>query len=71
VVRQGSSQRRPSVFSVQVLGFGDERLEPSREEARRAPGYRPTSSVQVLGAGQLDERAMDQLTEEERGRLSL
>ncbi|WP_313054933.1 filamentous haemagglutinin family protein, partial [Pseudomonas lopnurensis] len=71
VVRQGSSQRRPSVFSVQVLGFGEERLEPSRDEASRAPGYRPTSSVQVLGAGQLDEQAMGLLTEEERGRLSL
>ncbi|WP_312341238.1 filamentous hemagglutinin family protein [Stutzerimonas nitrititolerans] len=71
VVRQSTSQRRPSVFSVQVLGFGEERLEPSRDDASRAPGYRPASGVQVLGAGQLDERAMKLLTEEERGRLSL
>jgi len=71
VVRQGSSQRRPSVFSVQVLGFGEERLEPSRDETSRAPNYRPASGVQVLGAGQLDEQAMGRLTEEERGRLSL
>ena len=35
------------------------------------PGYNPNSPVQVLGAGALDEQAKQQLTEEERGQLTL
>ncbi|WP_437436143.1 filamentous haemagglutinin family protein [Pseudomonas aeruginosa] len=40
-------QRMPSVITVQVLGFGNERLEPSRDGASRSPGYNPDSAVQV------------------------
>ncbi|RQH28477.1 filamentous hemagglutinin family protein, partial [Pseudomonas aeruginosa] len=36
-------QRMPSVITVQVLGFGNERLEPSRDGASRSPGYNPDS----------------------------
>ena len=64
-------QRQPSVITVQVLGFGTERLVPGKEGASLGPQYNPQSPVQVLGAGVLDERARGQLTEEERGNLLL
>ncbi|HEK0045666.1 TPA: filamentous hemagglutinin family protein [Pseudomonas aeruginosa] len=64
-------QRMPLVITVQVLGFGNERLEPSRDGASRSPGYNPDSAVQVLGAGALGEQARSQLTDEERGNLIL
>ncbi|MGG6908171.1 UNVERIFIED_CONTAM: filamentous hemagglutinin family protein [Pseudomonas aeruginosa] len=64
-------QRMRSVITVQVLGFGNERLEPSRDGASRSPGYNPDSAVQVLGAGALGEQARSQLTDEERGNLIL
>ncbi|MFC3943120.1 filamentous haemagglutinin family protein [Pseudomonas gingeri] len=64
-------QNQPSVFTVQVLSFGQERLEPSREGASRSPAYNPDSPVQVLGAGPLDEQARQRLTAEERGNLTL
>ncbi|WP_445178564.1 filamentous haemagglutinin family protein [Pseudomonas sp. McL0111] len=68
-----SRQNQASVFTVQVLSFGSEQLAPSRDGASRAPapGYNPNSPVQVLGAGALDEQAKQQLTEEERGQLTL
>lgn len=66
-------QNQASVFTVQVLSFGNEQLAPSRDGASRAPtpGYNPNSPVQVLGAGALDEQAKQQLSEEERGQLTL
>ncbi|MDI2595413.1 filamentous hemagglutinin family protein [Pseudomonas sp. 681] len=66
-------QNQASVFTVQVLSFGSEQLAPSRDGASRAPapGYNPNSPVQVLGAGTLDEQTRQQLTEEERGQLTL
>lgn len=66
-----SRQRQPSIFTVQVLGFGNERVEPSNEGASRTPTYDPGSSVQVLGAGQLDDQARNQLTPEEQRNLTL
>ncbi|WP_236190810.1 filamentous haemagglutinin family protein [Pseudomonas paraglycinae] len=68
-----SRQNQASVFTVQVLSFGNEQLAPTRDGASRAPtpGYNPNSPVQVLGAGALDEQAKQQLTEEERGQLTL
>ncbi|MFW0758573.1 filamentous hemagglutinin family protein [Pseudomonas sp. H11T01] len=66
-------QNQASVFTVQVLSFGSEQLAPSRDGASLAPtrGYNPDSPVQVLGAGALDDQARQQLTEEERGQLTL
>jgi len=61
----------PSVFSVKVLSFGSEPLVPNQEGASRAPTYNPASPVQILGAGPLDEQAMQRLTADERGRLTL
>lgn len=66
-----SRQRQPSIFTVQVLGFGNERVEPTNEGASRTPTYDPGSSVQVLGAGQLDDQARNQLTPEEQRNLTL
>lgn len=66
-----SRQRQPSVITVQVLGFGGERLVPGQDGASLNPQYNRQSPVQVLGAGTLDERAKAQLTEEERGNLLL
>jgi filamentous hemagglutinin family protein len=75
VVRQQQAAARkglPSVFSVRVVSFGSEALTPGQEGANRAvPAYNPNSPVQVLGAGQLDESALQKLTPDERGRLSL
>ncbi|NIE73425.1 filamentous hemagglutinin N-terminal domain-containing protein [Pantoea sp. Ap-967] len=64
-------QRQPSVITVRVLGFGGERLVPGQDGASLNPQYNRQSPVQVLGAGQLDERARGELTEEERGNLLL
>jgi hypothetical protein len=66
-------QNQASVFTVQVLSFGSEQLAPSRDGASLAPApaYNPNSPVQVLGAGALDDKARQQLTEEERGQLTL
>jgi len=71
--QNAARQNQASVFTVQVVSFGSEQLAPSRDGAsREAPrSYDPTSPVQVLGAGPLDEQARQRLTEEERGRLSL
>ncbi|MDW3715734.1 MULTISPECIES: filamentous haemagglutinin family protein [unclassified Pseudomonas] len=66
-----SRQRQPSIFTVQVLGFGNERVAPSGEGAGRTPTYDSGSSVQVLGAGQLDDQARNQLTTEEQRNLTL
>lgn len=66
-----SRQRQPSVITVQVLGFGGERLVLGQDGASLNPQYNRQSPVQVLGAGALDERAKAQLTEEERGNLLL
>ncbi|WP_236248613.1 filamentous hemagglutinin family protein [Pseudomonas mosselii] len=66
-----SRQRQPSVITVQVLGFGGERLVPGQDGASLNPQYNRQSPVQVLGAGALDEQAKAQLTEEERGNLLL
>jgi len=71
VVRQSTTQRRPSVFSARVLGFGDERMERGNDGASLAPAGQPGDMVQVLGAGKLDEQAMNMLTAEERARMSL
>jgi filamentous hemagglutinin family protein len=64
-------QRMPSVFSVQVLGFGSERPATSEGASRSNPGYDAQSSVQVLGAGPLNEQALQRLSAEERNSLSL
>ena len=59
----------PSVISVQVLGVGDG--SASLDNGNGAPHrYDPSSPVQVLGGGMLSTRAKEQLTAEERKRLT-
>ncbi|SDT12915.1 filamentous hemagglutinin family N-terminal domain-containing protein [Pseudomonas asplenii] len=69
--QQASKQDRPSIFTVEVLGFGSEPVAPSRDSASHTPAYNPDSPVQVLGAGPLSEQAKLRLTDEERGNLTL
>ena len=69
--QDAARQRAPSIFSVRVLGFGDERLPGGEAGASRAPLDDRQSSVQVLGTGALDEQARARLTEGERSNLVL
>ncbi|MDR0280255.1 MAG: filamentous hemagglutinin family protein [Paucimonas sp.] len=69
--QDAARQRAPSIFSVRVLGFGDERLPGGEAGANRAPLDDRQSSVQVLGTGALDEQARARLTEGERSNLVL
>ena len=69
--KAAARQNLPSVVTVKVLGYGQEPLAAPREGASRAPAYNRQSPVQVLGAGPLSDQAQLQLTEEERGNLTL
>ncbi|MBB1603748.1 filamentous hemagglutinin family protein [Variovorax sp. UMC13] len=75
--RAAARQALPSVFTVRVLGFGNEPVDGGGARSSGAPtaapvGYRPESAVQVLGqAGRVDEGACNQLTPAERRTLAL
>ncbi|WAF83488.1 filamentous hemagglutinin family protein [Metapseudomonas otitidis] len=70
--QRAARERQPSIVTVQVLGFGNERLQGGEEARAPAPtGYDANRSVQVLGAGPLDEQARSRLTEEEQRNLTL
>ena len=69
--RAAARQNLPSVFTVRVVGFGNEPMEgapgSSRGAARGEPvSYNTNSAIQVLGAGVLTEAQKAQLTPEER-----
>jgi filamentous hemagglutinin family protein len=72
ITRQ-SQRNQPSVISVQILGYGSERLEAGGDGATggTAVNYNPDSSVQVLGAGPLSPSSRAMLTAEERSKLSM
>lgn len=59
MVRRYTAQARPSVISVQVLGFGDEvdggGTAPPGAWLRSRRGYDPANAFQVLGNGALGE----------------
>ncbi|MDR6672180.1 filamentous hemagglutinin family protein [Xanthomonas sp. 1678] len=60
MVKRQTQQARPSVISVQVLGFGED--SSSVEPPRKDEGYDSNSVVQVVGMGEL--------TPEQRARLA-
>ena len=74
--RSAARQNQPSVFNVQILGFGTEPLPagsggetpPPRPPAPSA-SYDPGSAVRVLGLGDLPAQAQQQLTEREQSNL--
>jgi hypothetical protein len=72
VQRERATQRQalPSVFTVRVLGFGDEPAGGAGAPESRTPDarnrYDADSPVQVLGRGQLAEAQKAKLTAQER-----
>lgn len=78
--RASARQALPSIFTVRVLGFGNERLEPADSEKPSSPSsglqsgaghdYDNTNLVQVLGHGKkFDSAVMSLLTDAERRKL--
>jgi hypothetical protein len=73
-VRRQAQQSRPSIISVQVLGFGDS-PSSSAPSPRVSPGavtqtgYDPGNAFQVLGNGALGEAQRARLNTVERRRL--
>jgi len=64
-VNQAARRNMPSIINVEILGYGNERLEPS--SAQPDPlSYNQRSPVQVLGVGPVSDEAMQQMTEGER-----
>jgi hypothetical protein len=74
--RAATRSAQPSVFTVRVLGFGNDAppdsAQASPQDGARieAADYNPRSAVRVLGLGPLPESATRQLTAQERSRLS-
>ncbi|QWA10751.1 filamentous hemagglutinin family protein [Sodalis ligni] len=69
-INRQAQRNQPSVISVQVLGYGTERLEAGGDDnAMRSTGYDPASVVQVVGTGKLDQKSLAQLSEDERRSL--
>ncbi|WP_167481146.1 filamentous haemagglutinin family protein [Acidovorax cavernicola] len=78
--RTAARRNLPSVFTVRVLGFGNESLPPGGAGASSQPRagapasaslrYDPTNAVQVLGHGkQFDASVMSLLTEAEKTKV--
>ena len=60
-------QNQPSIISVEILGYGQERLEVGGDRTSAAPASRPGEGmVQVLGAGPLSANQTGMLTPAER-----
>ncbi len=79
--RASARQALPSVFTVRVLGFGDEAPAPApapaggassapAAPAQRSVRYDPASPFQMLGQGALDAAQLAKLTPAERARLA-
>ncbi len=72
--RAAARQALPSVFTVRVLGFGNEVPEgapaaPAPGGASRPAAYNPQGVVQVIGAGALNASELQALTPAERRNL--
>ena len=74
--RASARQNLPSVFTVRVLGFGNERLEPNESNKPASPAsglqsgalrYDASNLVQLVGNGpHFDPRQLSRLTADER-----
>ncbi|WP_258000835.1 filamentous haemagglutinin family protein [Janthinobacterium sp. ROICE36] len=69
--RAATRQALPSLFTVKVLGFGNEQADESGADKRQggepqASNYQPAGVVQVLGAGPLTAPQLQALTPNER-----
>jgi len=70
--RNEARKNLPSIFTVRVLGFGNENEETPRrnDEGNKKPtAYDPNGAVEVLGQMDLSEKQLRQLTETERRNL--
>ena len=70
--RNEARKNLPSIFTVRVLGFGNEGEEAPRRNdgGNRSPSaYDPNGAVEVLGQMDLSEKQLRQLTDTERRNL--
>ncbi len=74
IARQ-AQRNQPSVISVEILGYGNDRLEASGSGAPTvaavadAQGYDAHSPLKVLGSGKPDPTQLDHLTAQEKKNL--
>ncbi|MCQ9616630.1 filamentous hemagglutinin family protein [Paenalcaligenes niemegkensis] len=79
--RSDARQNQPSIFSVQILGFGNESassgsatpgsMGASSAATAQEVSYRPNHMVQIVGRGDLSENQMSALTADEQKHLGL
>ena len=63
-------RNQPSTISVEILGYGGERLEAGGNGTPlTSQGYDPAGAVQVVGVGKLTAEELAQLSERERNSL--
>lgn len=70
-VSRQAQRNQPSTISVEILGYGNERLEAGGGGTSASVSYDYGSQVQVLGAGPLSQDSRQQLTPEEQRKLSM
>ncbi len=69
-VSRQAQRNQPSTISVEILGYGGERLEAGGNGTPLTrQGYDPAGAVQVVGAGKLTAEELAQLSERERNSL--
>ncbi|WP_050470443.1 filamentous haemagglutinin family protein [Herbaspirillum chlorophenolicum] len=69
--RNEARQALPSIFTVRVLGFGNEAPAAALPGSVARDGYDANSPVQVLGQGRISDQQKSRLTSEEKRLLGL